>query len=113
MESKCRMTAQHFPVVCLTHSHSVKCDCNRRDIYGDVGILKLFLTLWISLSLINLMFAYFLFKRKVDAYFLWLCSDLICIPCVAYKTFNCVVTANSHVRPNMLLLSHLNASVAL
>lgn len=95
MESKCRMTTQHFPVVCLTHSHSVKCDCNRRDIYWDVGILKLFLTLWTSLSLINVMFAYFLFKRKVDAYFLWLLSDLICIPCVAYKTFNCVMTANS------------------
>lgn len=41
------------------------------------------------------MFVYFLFKRKVDAYFLWLFSDLICIPCIFYKTFNCVVIAGS------------------
>lgn len=95
MESKCRMTKRHFTVVCLTHSYSVKCDCNRCDIHWDVEILKLFLTLWIALSLINVTFVYFLFKRKVDAYFLWLFSDLICIPCVAYKTFSCVVTAGS------------------
>lgn len=111
MESKCRMTTQHFSVVCITHSHSVKCDCNRHDIHWDVGISKLFLTLWISLSLINVMFAYFLFKRKVDAYFLWLFSDLTCIPCVACKNFNSVVTADSlTLRLNMLLLSHLNAA---
>lgn len=113
MESKLKMTTQHFSVVCLTRSHSVSCDCNRHDIHWYVGILKLFLTLYISLSLINVMFVYFLFKRKVDAYLLWLFSDLICIPCIAYKTFNCVVTADSQVRLNMLLLSHLNASMAL
>lgn len=70
----------------LERSHSLKCDCNRHDIHRDVGFLKQFLTQWISLSVINVKLVYFLFERKVDTYFLWLFSDLICIPCVAYKT---------------------------
>lgn len=70
----------------LDHSYRLKCDCNRDDVLRDVRFLKQFLTRWITLSVINVTFAYFLFQGKVDAYFLWLFSDLICIPCVAYKT---------------------------
>jgi len=71
----------------LGHSHSLQRDCsNRHDTHRGVEFLKQFLTWCISISVIMAMFVYFLFKRNVDACFLWLLSDVICIPCVAYKT---------------------------